>query len=98
MVVIFSCIETYFLRSYFSELDRHIGERGELIATELASSSEYGVMSGNLAFLKGIAAETLRRKYVSAVVIMNSSHRIMSESGNLSAPAKGHLAACRTYV
>ena len=81
-------LEMFFLYSHFTELDRHVLERGELIASQLASSSEYGVASNNLPFLQNIAHDVSMQQDVRGLVILNSSSSTLAESGNLSSPVK----------
>ena len=40
-------MESYFLHDRFAEMDVDLLEQGELIAHQLAASSEYGVFSNN---------------------------------------------------
>ena len=50
--------------SYFSrlgEIDKDLEERGNLIATTLAQSSQYGVMSGNLGYLEHTVQSLLKK-------------------------------------
>ena len=92
LIVIAVCLELFFLHNYFAELDRHIAERGKLIASQLESSSEYGVVSNNLPFLQGIAHAVSQQEDVRGLVILNSAPSILVESGDFSSTARNALA------
>jgi diguanylate cyclase (GGDEF)-like protein/PAS domain S-box-containing protein len=81
-------LETYFLHDRASELDHELMERGELIARQLASSSEYGVFSNNQLFLQNIANGVLQQPDVRGVIIMNAASESLIETGEMSYPAK----------
>ena len=61
----------FFLQDRFSSLNQDILVRGNLLAHQLASSSEYGVYANNQFFLKTIAQGVLQQSDVSAVTIFN---------------------------
>ena len=61
----------FFLHDRFSSLNQDILVRGNLLAHQLASSSEYGVYANNQFFLKTIAQGVLQQSDVSAVTIFN---------------------------
>lgn len=77
-------LESFFLHDRFSNLDRDLIERGQLIARQLASSSEYGVFSNNRAFLNNIAQGALQQQGVRGVVILNAAAESMYEAGKFS--------------
>jgi two-component system sensor histidine kinase BarA len=52
LLIITVSLEAFFLQDHFFDLDRNLLERGQLIARQLASGSEYGVFANNLSFLK----------------------------------------------
>ena len=81
-------LETYFLHDRASELDHELMERGELIARQLASSSEYGVFSNNQLFLQNIANSVLQQPDVRGVIIMNAASESLVETGEMSYSAE----------
>ena len=84
-------MESYFLHGRFAEMDVDLREQGELIARQLAASSEYGVFSNNLEFLQSIANSSLSQADVRRTVILNSDHRILVSAGELSHHLKGEI-------
>ena len=92
LAVIAAGLELFFLHSHFAELDRHIAERGRLIASQFESSSEYGVVSNNLPFLQHIAQAVSQQSDVRGVAVLNSASSTMVESGNFSSTARNALA------
>lgn len=72
----------FFLHDRFSDMDRDLLTRGQLIARQLAASSEYGVFSSNNTFLEGLARKALEQKDVQAVVVLNANSQIMAVSGS----------------
>jgi len=81
IVVIAAGLETFFLKSYFSELDNHTVERAALLSSQLGSSSEYGVVSDNRVFLQFLAQGVSQQQDVRGVAILNSSSQILAEAG-----------------
>jgi diguanylate cyclase (GGDEF)-like protein/PAS domain S-box-containing protein len=81
-------LETYFLHDRASELDHELMERGELIARQLASSSEYGVFSNNQLFLQNIANSVLQQPDARGVIIMNAASESLVETGEMSYSAE----------
>ncbi len=47
LLVVVICLETFLLHNRFTEMDRDLIKHGQMIARQLAGSSEYGVFSGN---------------------------------------------------
>jgi len=84
-------LESYFLHDRFSEMDRDMLDKGELIVHQLASSSEYGVFSNNLLFLQGIANGALQQADVRGVVILNSNSEVLISAGQFSSAFKGEI-------
>lgn len=81
-------LESFFLYSRSSDLDQGLLERGKLIAHQLASSSEYGVFSGNQAFLRNIANGVLQQPDVRGLVILDSASETLISAGDLSGSLK----------
>ena len=81
-------LEAFFLHGRFSDLNQGLLERGKSIAHQLASSSEYGVFSNNLAFLQNIAHVGLKQTDVRGVVILDPSLKTLASAGEFSLPLK----------
>lgn len=81
-------LESFFLHSRFNEMDQDLLARGELVAHQLAISSEYGVFSNNQAFLQDIAKGVLKQTDVSGVVILNSASETLAFAWELSSTLK----------
>lgn len=77
-------LESFFLRDRFSDLERDLIERGQLIARQLASSSEYGVFSNNRFYLQNIAQGVLQQPDVRGVAILNAGSESLYEEGAFS--------------
>lgn len=67
----------FFLHDRFTSMDQDLSVRGDLIAHQLASSSEYGVYANNQAFLQNIAEGVLQQNDVSAVSILNEHNEAL---------------------
>ncbi|MFA7282887.1 MAG: PAS domain S-box protein [Sterolibacterium sp.] len=74
-------LELFFLHTQFADMDRDLLERGQLIARQLAASSEYGVFSNNRAFLATLARNALREPDVKAVMILNAEAEVIVVEG-----------------
>ncbi|MFA6120247.1 MAG: diguanylate cyclase [Sideroxydans sp.] len=74
------CLGGYFLIDRYVELNRDLLSRGQLLARQLAASSEYGVFSNNQNNLNELVASTLRESEVKAVFIYKDG-RIIASSG-----------------
>lgn len=74
-------LESFFLHDRFTALDEDLAERGQLIARQLASGSEYGVFSNNLAFLHSIAQGVLQQPDAQGVVILDAASDLLIEAG-----------------
>jgi len=77
-------LETFFLRDRFSALDIELAERGHLIASQLASGSEYGVFSNNKIFLQNIAQGVLQQTDVQGVIVLDGASGVLVEAGKFS--------------
>lgn len=75
---------TYFLLSRFADMDENLQDRGNLIARQLASSSEYGVFSHNRDFLQNIVQGVLEQPDVRGVMIFDSTGTNLIEAGSFS--------------
>lgn len=77
-------LESFFLHHRFSDLDHDLIERGEHVARQLASSSEYGVFSNNRLYLQNIVQGALQQPDVRGVAIFDAASGIMYEEGEFS--------------
>jgi signal transduction histidine kinase len=84
MVLIAVAMEWFFLDNSFSELNFHAVDRANLLASQLASSSEYGVVSNNQPFLQNLAQGILHQQDVQGVAILNSASQTLVQFGKLS--------------
>ena len=92
LIVITISLEIFFIHNHFDELDKNIVERGKLIAHQFEESSEYGVMSNNLQFLKNIAQNVSREPDVNGVLILNMDSMVLAEAGSSSSSIRKALA------
>lgn len=81
--LMFVAVTTALYLSGMGEVRRDVAERGQLIATALAQGSQYGVVSGNTAYLKStvdglIAAD----RSISLIRISDAQHRQLVEVGD----------------
>ncbi|MBI5429320.1 MAG: PAS domain S-box protein [Nitrosomonadales bacterium] len=81
LLIITVSLEVFFLRNDFSDQDRYLLERGQLIAHQLASSSEYGVFANNQSFLQNMAQGVLQQPDVQGVIILNADSEALVEAG-----------------
>jgi PAS domain S-box-containing protein len=88
-------LESFFLQDRFTSLDADLAERGHLIARQLASGSEYGVFSDNMAFLQNIAQGVLQQPDVQGVLILDAASNVLIEAGTFPG-APGNAATVRT--
>ena len=92
MIVLAICMEFFFLRNHFAELDQSLIERGKLIASQFSSSSEYGVISNNQPFMQETAKVVLQQPDVRGLMILNAASNKLFEAGKFSGAAKNALA------
>jgi len=69
----------YFINTRIDDLEKALTERGQAIANQLAPASEYGVFSGNRAFLRGLADAALREPDVSSITFTDPDGRILTK-------------------
>lgn len=74
---------SFFLNDRFAEMDRELLARGQLIARQLAASSEYGVFSNNRMFLANLAKSALLEVDVKAVTVLNAAKEVLVASGEM---------------
>ncbi|MET3129898.1 two-component system sensor histidine kinase UhpB [Oxalobacteraceae bacterium GrIS 1.11] len=109
VVMMFCCVvlSTYYSR--LGDVREELAERGRVIATALADSSEYGVISGNFTDLKRIANGLVRAdNNIFQIDILNADQHIMlrvtsdalrdAENRVFDAPIKKQLLAIGDYL
>ncbi len=84
-------METYFLHDRFSDMDKDLLDQGELIAHQLAASSEYGVFSNNRVFLQSIASGVLQQGDVRGVAVLGQTSEILTSAGEFSLPLRSEI-------
>jgi diguanylate cyclase (GGDEF)-like protein/PAS domain S-box-containing protein len=89
---------SFFLHDRFSDLDRGLIERGQLIARQIASSSEYGVFANNRFYLQNIAQGALQQSDVRGVAILNTASESMCEVGEFSNALKNMAAGSNSTM
>lgn len=92
LIVVAISLELFFLRDRFSDFDLDLKERGQFIARQLASSSEYGIFSNNRAYLQSIAQGALQQPDVRAVSILNASANVIYAERMTSHPSENTTA------
>ena len=91
LLIMAICMEVYFLHDRFSDMDKDLLDQGELIAHQLAASSEYGVFSNNQAFLQNIASGALQQADVRGVAVLSPTSEILLSAGEFSLPMKNEI-------
>ena len=91
LLVMVLLLEAYFLHGRFVAMDNNLLTRGQLIAHQLAASSEYGVFSDNRAFLDGLANSVLHETDMKGAVILNAASDVLAVAGRV--PAISSLAS-----
>jgi two-component system, sensor histidine kinase len=72
------------LHGRFADLDQNLLDKSQLIARQLATSSEYGVFSNNQEFLMRIAQSGLKEADVSGVMLLDANHNVLVQVGEFS--------------
>ncbi len=67
------------------------GQRARSLARQLAASSEYGLFSGNVTHLQGLARAVMREPVLRSVVIVNSRGEVMASAGQVGYKMPAHL-------
>jgi PAS domain S-box-containing protein len=65
-------LESYFIYARFSDIDRALLERSQMMAHQIAYSSEYAVFSGNQELLQQNVDDALAQPDVSKLVVMDT--------------------------
>ncbi len=85
VLILVIALEAFFLHDRYVELDNDLLTRGQLMARQLAVSSEYGVFSGNRLFLNGLVESALQQPDVKGLVITDASGHVQASAGELTA-------------
>lgn len=86
LVLLPGLIVSVFLGSFFimqrmSDLDLLLEERGLAIGKQAASTSEYGVISGNFSLLENLTNNLLEERDLRAARILNKEGQVLAHSG-----------------
>lgn len=84
-----------FVHWHFSNLDQELENRAKLIAHQLASSSEFGVFSGDIVYLQQIAQSTLEQPDVRGLVVLDKNDRVMLAAGGFGRISTGGAVRAR---
>lgn len=74
-------LENYFVYSRFADLDKAMLERSQLLAHQLATSSEYEVFSGNTTALQQNVDGALSQRDISRVTVLGADDQPLLEGG-----------------
>lgn len=81
ILLIATLLESYFVYSRFEDLDHALLERSQLVARQLASSSEYSVFSGDSTLLKQHVDLTLSFQDVLSIQILDTASNTIWKAG-----------------
>lgn len=81
VLVLAVLMESYAIFTRFSDLDREMLERSQLMVRQLASASEYAVFSGNSVLLSRNVEVALAQQDVSKVAVMDASENLLLGAG-----------------
>jgi signal transduction histidine kinase len=70
-----------FLAARFGDIDEAHSQRARSLARQLATASEYGLFSANIAHLQIIASGALRQSDVRSVAIVNAQGQVLVRAG-----------------
>lgn len=91
LLIMATSMGAFFLHDRFSDMNKELLNHGELIAHQLAASSEYGVFSNNREFLQNVASGAMQQPDVRGVVVLNSASEILVSMGEFSLPLKNEI-------
>lgn len=80
LLVMVITMEAFFLNDRAQQMNQELLNRGHLISSQLAASSEYGVFSNNHTFLRSIAEHAMQQADVRAVILLDDTH-VMAAAG-----------------
>ncbi len=86
LLVMSALLEAVFLQDRTGNMERNLQERGELLARQLAASSEYGVFSYNREFLRTLGLQVLHEPDVIAVRITDRDGHELAAAGEVDVP------------
>ncbi len=69
----------YLTHSHLSDIESELNSRGELLASQLAAASEFGLFSGNRIMLTALANDVLAEKDVERITILNTEGELIIE-------------------
>lgn len=98
LLIITVSLESYFLHELFSHVDSSLLERGQLIARQFSSSSEYGVFANNQTFLQNIAQGVLQQPDVQGVIILDATSGVLVEAGEFFGVPKNAAVRSNTAI
>lgn len=75
-------LDSFFITTRFADLERTLIERSQLLARQLATSSEYPVFSGNANLLKQNVDSVMSFQDVVSIRIFDDKSRVILESGS----------------
>ncbi|HEY6093759.1 MAG TPA: ATP-binding protein [Gallionellaceae bacterium] len=81
ILLIATLLESYFIYSRFEDLDNALLERSQLLARQLASSSEYPVFTGDATLLKQQVDSAMSFQDVQAITILDASFKPVLKLG-----------------
>ena len=82
-------LDSFFITTRFADLERTLIERSQLLARQLATSSEYPVFSGNANLLKQNVDSVMSFQDVVSIRIFDDKSRVILESGSQVADPAG---------
>lgn len=77
LVVLAVIFIVFYLHDRFAALEEELEERGIMFARQAATSSEYGIFTGNRAMLHDVAKSLLRQRDVEAVLIFQADRTLL---------------------
>lgn len=80
---------SYFIRSRVHDLKSSQSALGHVLANQLASASEYGVLTNNPRILQTLAQAVAHERNVESVTIADSNGRILSQVIHPASQEKG---------
>ncbi|MFH2135535.1 MAG: diguanylate cyclase [Pseudomonadota bacterium] len=86
LIVMSVLLEAVFLHDRTANMEQNLKARGELLARQLAASSEYGVFSYNREFLRTLSLQVLHEPDVMAVRITDHDGHELAAVGEVDVP------------
>lgn len=76
-LLMFGLLTTNFLYDQTNAIYKALDKEGKLLVSHLATTSEYGLATGNTEYLKGIATQLVKEAHVNAVRIVNQNDAVV---------------------